>query len=229
MKESSGDKHNSNTSRRREFEQLTRRHIDSMWRTATRITGSRDAAADLVQDACLKAYVAFDQFEQGTNYKAWIFRILTNLCRDYLRREKLSPVTDWDYDKLDTTLAINTQETNRPDLQLQQGQFYTDAVDAMAALSPDVRLIVCLSILEGLTYQEIAIAANIPIGTVRSRLSSGRKRLKSLLKVHTEVTGEVNSLESDLISHETRNSRHRELRKKSPLMLPECRRTELQK
>lgn len=183
------EKNCANAARRQEFERLSREHIDSMWRTALRMTGNHDVADDLTQEAFLKAYVAFDQFKAGTNYKAWIFRILTNLCRDYLRRENRSPVKTWDTDENNATLANSTGFENQPDLQLQQGQFYTDALDAIACLSPELRLIVCLSLLEELTYQEIADVANIPIGTVRSRLSSGRKRLKGLLKAHVVNSG----------------------------------------
>ena len=69
------------------FESLTRPHIDALWRTAFRMTGHRDDADDLTQAACLKAYRSFPQFEPGSNYRAWIFRILTNLCLDHLRRQ----------------------------------------------------------------------------------------------------------------------------------------------
>ena len=69
------------------FENLTQPHVDALWRTAFRMTGDRDAADDLTQEACLRAYRSFSRFKPGSNYRAWIFRILTNLCLDHLRRK----------------------------------------------------------------------------------------------------------------------------------------------
>ena len=71
---------------------FTRPHVDALWRTAFRMTGDRDAADDLTQEACLKAFRSFSRFKPGSNYRAWIFRILTNLCLDHLRRGKAIPL-----------------------------------------------------------------------------------------------------------------------------------------
>ena len=170
--------------RRREYEELTRPLVGPLWRTAFRMTASRDVADDLVQDACLQAYIAFANYESGTNYKAWIFRILTNLCRDYLRRESRSPITDWRNEEINATVASNSENGGQPDMQLQQCELYADTIEALSCLPPGIRTVVCLSFFEGLTYQEIAVAEGIPIGTVRSRLSSGRNHLKGVLMAH---------------------------------------------
>lgn len=181
MNLNSDDVQTRNVTRRQQFESLTKVHLDAMWRTALRMTGDRDAADDLTQDACLSAYRCFDQFEQGTNYKAWIFRILTNGCRDYLRRENKAPFKVWDNDEVNATVACNREIKSQPEHHLQQKEMYSQATDAMAELRPDVRLIVCMSLLEGLSYQEISDVVDIPVGTVRSRLSRGRKQLQKLL------------------------------------------------
>ncbi len=165
-----------------DFESLTRPHVGGLWRTALRMTGDRDAADDLTQEACLKAYRAFDSFERDSNYRAWIFRILTNLCVDYLRRRSRSPiVTDVDFD----TAVIGFRQTSsepEAEVRLIRNEFQNAVLQALQKLTPETRLVVTLALLQERSYREIAEIANCPIGTVRSRLSRGRSQLRQELK-----------------------------------------------
>ena len=165
---------------RNRFETLTRPHVAALWRVALRMTGDRDAADDLTQEACLRAYRAFDRFEEGTNYKAWLLRIMTNLCLDLLRRRARSALVPFGEDG-DHAPGV-APEADGPDAQLTRKRFREELACAMDNLSPEVRLVVSLALLKGLSYQEIAEIAGCPVGTVRSRLNRGRKQLQQDLQ-----------------------------------------------
>lgn len=177
-----GARWSANEPRRARFERLTRPHVRALCRTALRMTGDSQTAEDLTQETCLRAYKAFDSFEEGTNYQAWIFRIMSNLCTDHLRRQARAPFIDWDCEEASATRARYCSDEERPDVQLLRKTFRGDAFKAMARLSPEVRLVVSLALVEGFTYQEIADAAGCPVGTVRSRLNRGRQQLQKDLK-----------------------------------------------
>ena len=164
------------------FEDLTHPHVDALWRVAFRMTGNRETADDLTQETCLRAFRAFDSFEQGTNYKAWIFRILTNLCSDHLRRQSRAPFHAVDTDTELPELVAPSHET--PDNHLMRSDFRRDLDAALQALSPELRLVMSLSLLKELSYQEIAAIAECPVGTVRSRISRGRQHLRIALAAH---------------------------------------------
>ncbi len=140
------------------------------------MTGSHASADDLTQETCLKAFRSLEQFERCTNYRAWLFKILVNHCRDYQRREARAPFKYWDAQEVESVLAKSHDKVNQPDMQLQQSVFYTHALEAMARLPPDIRIVVSLSLLDGMSYQEISEVVGIPLGTVRSRLSRGQKK-----------------------------------------------------
>ena len=158
------------------FESLTRPHVGALWRVALRMTGDRDQADDLTQETCLRAYRAFDRFEDGTNYRAWIFRIMTNLCADFLRRKARAPFAA--VGEADDPLPYPAPESDRPDEQLNAKRFREALVRAMEDLEPEVRLVISLALLKELSYREIAEIAGCPVGTVRSRISRGRQQLQ---------------------------------------------------
>jgi len=165
----------SDNQRQQEFESLTKKHVGEMWRTAFRMVGHRDTADDIVQEACLRAYRAFDEYESGTNYKAWIFRILTNLCRDDQRREYRAPFKEWNDEEVD---RVTCNYYCQPDAELQSNEFAVARHEAMSRLPPKIRVVVSLSLIGEFDYNQIAQLLDIPVGTVRSRLSRGRMRLQ---------------------------------------------------
>lgn len=167
------------------FEGLTQPHVDALWRTAFRMTGDRDAADDLTQEACLKAFRSFSRFKPGSNYRAWIFRILTNLCLDHLRREKRSLFLRADVDRNVLESGATVRRDDDPDVQLLRNEIRRAVFRAMNRLTPEIRVVVSLALLEGRTYQEIAEIVGCPVGTVRSRLSRGRQQLRHSLKGYT--------------------------------------------
>lgn len=175
---------------RQAYEVLVRPYIGPLYRTALRMTGDGQAAEDLVQDTCLKAYCAFDRFEAGTNFKAWLFRILTNGYIDTCRKHARSPVIA--SDPIDRVWGDPHGES--PEVHILFKDFRSEAFRAMAELPPETRAVVSLSLADSFTYREIADMTGVPVGTVRSRLSRGREilrdRLREFLPTRSPIGGE---------------------------------------
>jgi RNA polymerase sigma-70 factor (ECF subfamily) len=149
------------------------------------MTKSETDAEDLVQETMLKAYRFFDKFEEGTNCKAWLFKIMTNIFINNYRSRSKAPesvaVEDVDDGFLYGQLAKNYGVTD-PEKEFFSKIFDDDIKNAINDLPEDFRIVVVLSFLEGFSYQEIAEITGLQIGTVKSRLHRGRKLLqKSLL------------------------------------------------
>lgn len=119
-----------------DFEELTRPHIDALWRTALRMTGDRGSADEITQETCLRAYRSFDGFEPGTNYRAWIFRILVNLCLDHARRGKRSPLVETEIEALPAQDSLSTSREDSPEGLLARKRTRQSVHQAMEALSP---------------------------------------------------------------------------------------------
>lgn len=166
------------------FEDLTRPDIGALWRTALRMTGDRRTADELTQETCLKAYRSIDAFKPGTNYRAWIFRILVNLCLDHVRRDNRSPLVDIGIETLPAHENLATSREESPEALLVRKRARQSVLQAMEELSPEIRAVVSLALLEERGYQEIAEIVGCPVGTVRSRLSRGRRQLREGLRDH---------------------------------------------
>ncbi len=163
------------------FQDLLMPQLGALYRTALRMTRRREDAEDLVQETIMKAYAAFDRFEPGTNFRAWIFKILTNtFINDYYRvrdREKHSSLEEMVED-------VNFQpqfEGFTPEEMLLNTLTREDVLRAIESLPLEFRSVVILTLVEGFSYKETAEILDIPIGTVMSRLHRGRKILQKLL------------------------------------------------
>ena len=175
------------------FEQMFQPIAGMAYGTAVRLTRNRTEAEDLVQDAALLAFRAFDSFQPGTNFKAWFFRILTNAFYSRHRKEKhernnvstedLPPL--YLYSKT-ADLGMHTQEPD-PATALMD-LIDTDAVaTALESLPTEYRVVSTLYFIDDLSYQQIANVVGCPVGTVRSRLHRGRRMLqKSLWEIAEE-------------------------------------------
>ncbi len=172
--------------KREEFEAMTRPHLDALFRTALRMTGQRQAAEDLVQEACLRAFRGFHGFVAGSNYKAWLFRIMTNAGIDEAKRRRRFTLVPLDPASPDGEQGREQDwpesTSSDPETRLHNKSFRDDALKATAQLAPDLRLVVILAVFEEFTYAEIAEAVGCPLGTVRSRLSRGRQQLQAMLR-----------------------------------------------
>ena len=181
-------------SKRESFEKEALVHLDSLFRTALRMTKNEGDADDLVQETFLKAYRFWDKFEKGTNCRAWLFKIMTNIFINNYRAKAWTPQTidleDVDDDFLFGQLsALGPPED--PEKQFFNKVFDDDVKRAVEELPEDFRLVVVLSFLEGFSYQEIADIVDLNIGTVKSRLHRGRKLLQKSLWEYAVKNGFV--------------------------------------
>ncbi len=166
-------------------------HIDSMYNFAYRLAFDEDDAKDLVQETYLKAFRFINSFEQGTNAKAWLFRILKNsFINDFRKRSKEPSKVDYQevetfYNSEDTEISATT------DLRVEtvQHMIGDEISNALNSLAVDFRTVIILCDLEGFTYEEMAKILDIPIGTVRSRLHRARNLLKEKLQSYAESMG----------------------------------------
>ena len=159
--------------RRDEFERVAMSHTEALLRAALRITRERAAAEDMVQETLLRTWRAFDQFERGTNCKAWLFRIMLNVSNKNHRTAQTRPVL----------VPLNGHEPSRViPMHARPPQLTAvEVLSALDALSAEHRLVLVLAAVEGFTCKEIAGICSLPIGTVMSRLSRGRAELRKIL------------------------------------------------
>lgn len=170
--------------KRQAFEKEALPHMDALYRTALRMTKNVGDAEDLVQEALVKAYRFWDKFETGSNCRAWLFKIMTNVFINEYRSKSRSPmsvnVDDIDDNYLYGQLAANSDGDN-PEKELFAKMLDDDVKKAIDELPEDFRIVVVLSFIEGFSYQEIAEIADLQLGTVKSRLHRGRKLLQKEL------------------------------------------------
>ncbi|MEQ8240890.1 MAG: sigma-70 family RNA polymerase sigma factor [Cyclobacteriaceae bacterium] len=166
-------------------------HIDSMYNFAHRLTFDEDDSKDLVQDTYMKAYRFIDSFQQGTNAKAWLYRILKNSFINNFRKKSKEPAKV-DYQEVENFYNSDSVDSNATmDLRVEavKDMIGDEVSNALNALAVDFRTVIILCDLEGFTYEEMAKILDIPIGTVRSRLHRARNLLKQKLKSYASSMG----------------------------------------
>jgi len=168
-----------------EFNRLFEEQLNGLFSLALRMTRNQLDAEDLVQDTALKAYRYFNKFDMGTNFRAWIYRILTNNFINTYRRKKKQP-TKVDLSnvafKLPEKGAGFWDQVDNRDYNYEYEDLFDDEINtAIDRLPEEYKIVVLLADVEGLCYKDIASVINRPIGTIMSRLHRGRKMLQRSL------------------------------------------------
>jgi RNA polymerase sigma-70 factor (ECF subfamily) len=170
---------------RAEFEALLAPWLDGLYASALRLTRNDRDAEDLVQDAVMRAFRFFDRFEKGTNFRAWIFKILTNtFINSYRRQVKERSLTDEsERQSVEARFfsADMTEQSQNPEEYLLERVMSDDVLKAIDELPIDFRMTVILADIQEFSYKEIAEILDVPVGTVMSRLFRGRKQLQKAL------------------------------------------------
>ena len=182
--------------RRSEFERQALVHTDSLYGAAYRLTRNARDAEDLVQDSLLRAFRFWDSFEQDSNCKAWLLRIVTNtFINEYQRKKRSREVLDAATAEQDATDGVLVQasasDRQSPEKALLERSVSDDVQRALDNLPDDFRTAVVLCDVQGLSYKEIADIMETPVGTVMSRLFRGRKLLAASLREFALAEGYV--------------------------------------
>jgi RNA polymerase sigma-70 factor (ECF subfamily) len=169
------------------FNELVLAYQHQVYNLAYRIMGDPASAADATQDAFLSAFQSLPRF-RGGSFKSYLLRIVSNRCYDELRRRKRRPATsfeDADVDEDANPLLANGGE--RPDEYAERQEMARVIQTGIETLPPDQRVALVLSDVQGMSYQEIAEATEVSVGTVKSRLARARGRLRDYLRANGEL------------------------------------------
>ncbi len=172
--------------KQRLFEEQALPLLDQLYGGAMRLTRNPQDAEDLIQETYLKAYSNFDSFKQGTNLKAWLYRIMTNTYINSYRKAKRRPVESSADELSDfqlyTTAGHDSTGLESAEVEALKQMPDSEISEAMNDLPEDYRMVVYYADVVGLAYKEIAEVMGTPLGTVMSRLHRGRKLLRAALK-----------------------------------------------
>lgn len=170
------------------FNDLVLSYQDMAFTVAYRILGHPDAAADAAQEAFIAAFQKLHQL-RGQQFKSWLMRIVTNACYDELRRQRRRPATSLD-DLYETQIANDSSlhsHEESPEQYAQRTELQAAIQECLNALPDDQRVVAVLSDVEEYAYHEIAAITGWPVGTVKSRLSRARSRLRDCLRATREL------------------------------------------
>src|SRR5215467_7607765 len=167
--------------KRQEFEEAALPHLDDLYRTATRLLADSTKADDVVQDVYLQAWKSFDRFEVGTNCRAWLYKILFHVVQHHRRKWFNPRVVKESEEFLEIAVAYEAP--------IPEHLTDTEILAAFDRVPQDFRAVVLLVDVEEFSYKEASGILNVPIGTVMSRLSRGRKLLREQLEKTAQSYG----------------------------------------
>ena len=177
------------------FEGLVKEYEKNVYNLARRMTGDPEDAADMAQDAFIKAYNSLGSFRGDSKFSVWLFRIVSNLCLDFLRSRKRRPTVSLSVENdegEDMEFEI-ADESQSPETLLEQKLTREAVRRGLDSLPPEQRQILLLREIQGLSYEEIAQVLELESGTVKSRIFRARKRLSAFLLREGNIPGFVSS------------------------------------
>ena len=187
-----------NTTTREDFTHDAMQHAPQLFSTAMRMTRNRSDAEDLVQETFIKAWRSFTTYQQGTNLRAWLFRIMTNTYINKYNAQQRKP-TETELDDVEELFlykrlgAVDQSQLSQSAEDQMLSLFTDDEVKkALEELPDQFRIPVLMSDVEGFSYKEIAEILEIPLGTVMSRLHRGRKSMQKMLYEYAKERGLIN-------------------------------------
>lgn len=198
-----------------DFQDATLPFLDALYNMAYRLTRNPEDAEDLIQETYFKAYKYYDKFEEGTNLKAWLFRIMKNsFINGYRKKQNQPPASAFSAieDSFENIVQGETGHIKNPEEEALEAVLDGDVQSAIDTLREDYRLVILLVDLEGFSYKEAAEILEVPVGTVMSRLYRGRRVLEKTLlayarnhgymrggpqKMRSDDSTESNSVESE--------------------------------
>jgi RNA polymerase sigma-70 factor (ECF subfamily) len=183
---------------REDFTHDAMQHAPQLFSTAMRMTRNRSDAEDLVQETFIKAWRSFATYQQGTNLRAWLFRIMTNTYINKYNAQQRKP-TETELDDVEELFlykrlgAVDQSQLSQSAEDQMLSLFTDDEVKkALEELPDQFRIPVLMSDVEGFSYKEIAEILEIPLGTVMSRLHRGRKSMQKMLYEYAKERGLIN-------------------------------------
>ena len=172
------------------FNTLVLHYQDMVFNVALRILGDDELAADAAQEAFISAFRSINSF-RGGSFKAWLMRTVTNACYDELRRQKRRPTTPLEPDTNDGEEMDSPRWLADPNMSPEQEAEADELEHAiqhcLENLPTDFRVVVVMADIQGLDYNEVAIAVRVPLGTIKSRLARARLRLRECLQGFEEL------------------------------------------
>ncbi|MBQ6715922.1 MAG: sigma-70 family RNA polymerase sigma factor [Clostridia bacterium] len=174
----------------RAFEILMEKHEAKMYAVALRMCKNREDAQDCLQDAMLRIYKALPSFKGQSSFSTWAYRITMNTCLDDLRRKKVRQAQS-----LDQMLEIGwspVDENNSTERHIENSELKRNLSKAIQTLPEEMRAAVVLRDVQGFSYEEIASILSTNVGTVKSRISRGREKLREILSKNQELFGMAN-------------------------------------
>jgi len=167
------------------FNELMGMHEKRMYAVALRMCANREDAQDCLQEAMIRIYRSISGFKAQSSFGTWVYRITMNTCLDKLRRRKSRPNTSLD-SLLDTGWAPS-DSGDTPERHAMRSEVRQGLTEAIKSLPEDMRAAIVLRDMQGLPYEEIAEALGVNVGTIKSRISRGREKLREKIKANPEL------------------------------------------